>query len=111
MLYTNSLCPESTKERYRLARMKRSEQSEERRKSACSASIRRKRWYTNGQSTIYLDKDEIVPEGYYPGRTLSDNFFNGIKNRPPMSEATKQKHREDTSNRIWITNGSVDKYI
>lgn len=111
MLYTNSICPESTKERYRLAHMKKSVQSEERRKKACSNSIRRRRWYTDGQSTIYLDIDDIVPEGYYPGRTLSDNFFNGIKNRRPMSEATKQKHREDTSSRIWITNGSVDRYI
>lgn len=111
MLYTNSLCPESTKERYRLANMKKSAQSEERRKKSCSEVIRRRRWYTNGQSTLYLDIDDIAPEGYYPGRTLSDNFSNSIKNRPPMSEATKQKHREDTSSRIWITNGSVDKYI
>lgn len=111
MLYTNGLSPESTKERYRLAHMKKSVESEERRKKSCTEAIKRRRWYTNGKSTIYIDIDEIVPEGYYPGRTLSDNFFNGIKNRPPISEATKQKHREDTSSRIWITNGSLDKYI
>lgn len=111
MLYTNGLSPESTKERYRLAHMKKSVESEERRKKSCTEAIKRRRWYTNGKSTIYLDIDDIVPEGYYPGRTLSDNFFNGVKNRHPISEATKQKHREDTSSRIWITNGSVDKYI
>lgn len=73
-------------------------------------------WYTNGKDNLYIKSYESPPEGFYRGRTLSKDNLQKMKDgRSNWTEEQwkeyKQKQRVNTSNRIWITNGSVDKYI
>ena len=33
--------------------------------------ISRRRWFNNGEQSIYIDKDEVPPEGFVPGRIMN----------------------------------------
>lgn len=79
-------------------------------------SMSRLVWYTNGVDNVYIDKDLDPPEGYYRGRSIDK------ETREKMSFAQQNKSQEEkdrlrkiysenTSSRIWITDGIVDKYI
>lgn len=73
-------------------------------------------WYTNGQDNLYLSKDTTPPDGYHRGRTLSQETREKLcKSRQNISLQEKERLRElyskNTSSRIWITDGTVDKYI
>ena len=110
--YSNSLDPEGTKARYLTALSKRTEESEERRKSAVSATIRRRRWYTNGEQTIYIDIDCTPPEGFYPGRTLSRSHIASIRSKKHVyTDGQRKRCSEWASSRVWVTNGVNDRYI
>ena len=37
-------------------------------------------WYTNGISNILLSEDELIPIGFYRGRTISQEQINKLKN-------------------------------
>lgn len=80
------------------------------------AALSDRHWYTNGTDNIYIKSDEVIPDGYYKGRVISDATKAkqelAMRN---MSDSTKaERNRKlsiDTSNRIWINNGVVNKYI
>ena len=81
-------------------------------------TITQKQWITNGIETRYVFKSEPIPEGFWKGRTLSDEHKAKIQQRKKFMDWTEDKkqayreaHAKDTSNRIWITNGIQDKYI
>ena len=38
-------------------------------KRKMSEATKRKRWYTDGETNIYIDKDADIPDGFTPGRT------------------------------------------
>lgn len=73
-------------------------------------------WYTDGNSNVYIKSDETPPDGFYRGRTISketrDRQAQARLNMSADKRAQLSKlHSIDTSNRVWITNGSVDRYI
>lgn len=81
-------------------------------------TITQKRWITNGIENKYIFKTDIIPEGFYAGRTMSEST------KQKMRQANKHEHwteerrqqyaqlqRELSSNRTWVTNGVEDKYI
>ena len=80
--------------------------------------ITQKRWITNGIENKYIFKTEEIPEGYWAGRTMSEETKKKLKianSHSSWTEEQKQAYsklqRELTSNRMWITNGTEDKYI
>ena len=87
--------------------------AEDKRKSTLHDKMSRMCWYTDGIHNIYTDDMSKVPEGYRRGRTLSDNFNRkSFKDYPEeVKQQVREKHSRDKSNRIWITDGHVDKYV
>ena len=78
--------------------------------------IHNKRWATNGVDNIYVNKYEALPEGFWYGRTISEETKANMKNRFSKLSSYEQKrlrelHSKNTSNRIWVTDGVDDKYI
>lgn len=85
------------------------EQQEEKRKKH-SFDTSNRMWITNGVDTKYVDKNSIIPLGYYPGRTMNTKNIGKYKRteehrqklkgrKSPLrgkhlSEETKQKLRE-----------------
>lgn len=72
-------------------------------------------WYTDGVDSIYIKSDEVPPEGYYPGRTLSEasklHMREAAKNMSEETSIAANKKRSiASSNHIWITNG-VDNLV
>lgn len=73
-------------------------------------------WYTDGKNNVYIKSEDIPPEGFYRGRTLSVSdklaMKQGQKNR---SEDIISKLRINqckySSNCRWYTNGTQDKFI
>lgn len=75
-----------------------------------SINTSNRRWYTNGIDNKYINKEELPPEGYYPGRTFdttnvgkyirTDEHKKSLKGRisptkgKHLSEAQKQHLRE-----------------
>lgn len=110
--YSHMLDPEGTKQRYTEALKKRSAESEQFRKQAVAATISKRRWYTNGDINLYLDIDAEIPEGFRRGRTFTKAQQEARANMIyKVSEEVRRKHSEDTCNRMWVTDGQVDKYI
>ena len=84
--------------------------------NATSDAISQHSWYTDGVNNMYIKNGDSIPDGFRKGRTiLESSVAKGIatvKNRTPEQKAAiAKKLSEDTSRRIWITNGTVDKYI
>lgn len=80
--------------------------------------ITQKRWITNGIENRYIFKTEEIPEGFRPGRTMSEETKEKMRKANTHSDWSEEKkkayselQRQLTSNRIWITNGVEDKYI
>lgn len=83
---------------------------------ATSTAISQCSWYTNGMDNKYIKQGDDIPEGYYKGRTISSETRQHIKeaahNRTDEEKARISKLRsDDTSRRMWVTNGIIDKYI
>jgi hypothetical protein len=83
---------------------------------ATSTAISQCSWYTNGMDNKYIKQGDDIPEGYYKGRTISSETRQHIKeaahNRTDEEKArTSKLHSDDTSRRMWVTNGIIDKYI
>ena len=73
-------------------------------------------WYTDGVSNIYQNRDLDPPEGFHRGRTISKDWLE--KRAKTMNEKSEEEKirlkkilSADTSSRMWITDGNVDKYI
>lgn len=84
--------------------------------TATSTAISQCSWYTNGMDNKYIKHDEDIPEGYYKGRTISSETRQRIKeaahNRTDEEKVRISKlQSDDASRRIWVTNGTIDKYI
>lgn len=95
---------------------KRDPASEELRRRRVSESTRNMMWITDGSESRYIRNTEQIPEGFRKGRTLTREAKKHIREaRENLSEEAinhiRKIHREDTSNRIWITDGNVDRYI
>lgn len=80
--------------------------------------ITQKRWITNGEENKYIFKHEQLPNGFWYGRTLSEQTKQRIRlanKHLDWSEERKKQYKElhskNTSNRRWITNGKEDRYI
>ena len=100
LMYHNLINPEEKKIHY----------------TATSTAISKYSWYTNGVDNKYLLPTDIIPEGYHKGRTIDRaSIEKGIATVINRSEEEKARiakiQSEDTSNRIWITDGVIDKYI
>lgn len=79
-------------------------------------AISGRRWFTNGVDNLYLKSDEIVPDGFHPGRTISNETQEKIKETsrnwsPEYKKAYAEALKQDTSQRRWYTDGEVDKYL
>lgn len=73
-------------------------------------------WYTNGVDNIYIKADVQPPEGFYKGRIISKETIEKIrKSHASLSEEKRKeiskKQSLATSNKIWITDGVIDRYI
>lgn len=80
------------------------------------AAIAGRIWYTDGETNLYIKQNESPPPGFRRGRTISESVKQHMQiSRANMSTEMREHIREalskDTSNRIWITDGTVDKYI
>lgn len=81
-------------------------------------TITQKRWITNGIQNKFVFKNDPIPEGFRPGRTISEETKQKLKSLNSHQHWTEERKQEYsklqselTSNRIWITNGIEDKYI
>lgn len=84
--------------------------------TATASAISKYSWYTNGTDNKYLLPTDIIPSGYYKGRTRArasvEKGIATVLGRSPEEKARMAKiYGEDTSNRRWVTNGVDDKYI
>lgn len=88
-------------------------ESEDKRKSTLHNKMSKMCWYTDGMNNIYTDDIAKVPESYHRGRTLPNTFNRkSFKDYPEdVQKRIREQHSIDTSNRIWVTDGCVDKYI
>ena len=112
--YSNMLDPIKTKERYTNAIKKCTEESELIRKQHMADAMHRLRWYTNGIDNIYINIDANVREGYYPGRTMSKQWRDALDSavsKRVYTDEHRKRLSDSASNRIWVTDGIVDKYI
>lgn len=60
-------------------------------------------WYTDGTRNIQLYKNDIVPEGFYKGRTLSEEILQKFRENAENLEHNGMKgkhHSQDTKNKI-----------
>lgn len=111
-MYSRSIDPSICE---RVSASLRQRHSEGRFKNA-EAAISNRVWYTDGEANLYIKADEAPPDGFYRGRTISaEAKLHMAQARANQSEQERERMRKlhsiDTSNRIWITNGSTDKYI
>ena len=58
-------------------------------------------WYTNGIDNLRLKFNEIIPEGYVRGRTITNK----------ISDSTREKLSKVTKNTIWVHNNNHNKRI
>lgn len=84
--------------------------------TAAASAISKYSWYTNGVDNKYLLPTDTIPEGYRKGRIRTRaSIEKGVATVLNRSEEEKSRiaklQSENTSNRIWVTNGSIDKYI
>ena len=70
-----------------------------------SKSLENKKWYTNGETELYLSEDENIPEGFVLGRK---QFSEDTKAK--LSAYMKGKPARNKG-KICITNGEKNKYI
>lgn len=80
--------------------------------------ITQKHWVTNGIENKFIFKTEEIPEGYWAGRTISEETKSKIKAANSHANWTEEQRQaysklqsELSSNRMWVTNGTEDKYI
>lgn len=96
--------------------LSKEKQEEKRNKHSLDTSNRI--WITNGIDTMYINKDAIIPEGFYPGRTFNtsnigkykrtEEHIKIYKDRPKRtgfhhSDETKQKLRDANLGKKYST--------
>ena len=73
-------------------------------------------WYTNGTDNLYIKSTDTVPDGFWRGRTISEATKEKMRQSyktmsPEVKLQIQNRNRQDTANRIWITDGNEDRYI
>lgn len=76
------------------------------------------RWYTNGIDNVHIPEGEIPPDGYWLGRTISDEARENLKRSfakwsPEYREQRSKKISDSlkAGHRKWITNGTDSRLI
>lgn len=71
-----------------------------------------KTWITNGVDNKYVNKTDVIPDGWHLGRTYSEETKHNMsvaqkRNSKLHSEITKKS----STGRVWVNNGSKNKFV
>lgn len=71
-----------------------------------------KTWITNGKENKYVNKSDIIPDGWRLGRTLSkETRQKMLEAQIRNSDIRAEISRKNSLGRIWINNGTNNKFV